>query len=129
VTHNAWAKGLALALAAVLWIALVGQQSSEIALTVPVEYQQISPTIELRGEIPREVIVRLRGSQLALEALRSRQVRARVSLAQVREGVNYFLLTKNQIDLPAGLEITEIRPALLLIEVQRKEGTSALSDQ
>lgn len=128
-THNAWAKGLSLALAAVLWVALVGQQSSEIALTVPVEYQQIAPTIELRGEIPREVIVRLRGSQLALEALRSRQVRARVSLAQVREGINYFLLTKNQIDLPAGLEITEIRPALLLIEVQRKEGASALSDQ
>jgi hypothetical protein len=39
----------------------------------------------------------------------------------VREGINYFLLTKNQIDLPAGIDITEIRPALLLIEVQKKE--------
>jgi uncharacterized protein (TIGR00159 family) len=121
LTYNPWAKGLAVGLAAVLWIALAGQQSSEIAVTIPVEYQQIAPTIELRGEVPREVIVRLRGSQLALEALRSRPVRARVSLAQVREGINYFLLTKNQIDLPAGIEITEIRPALLLIEVQKKE--------
>jgi diadenylate cyclase len=121
LTHNPWAKGLAVVLAAVLWIALAGQQGSEIAMTIPVEYQQIAPTTELRGEVPREVVVRLRGSQLALEALRSRQIRARVSLAQVREGINYFLLTKNHIDLPAGIEITEIRPALLLIEVQKKE--------
>ena len=37
-------------------------------------------------------------------------MRARVSLAQVRDGINYFLLTKNQIDLPAGLEI--LNPSL-----------------
>jgi uncharacterized protein (TIGR00159 family) len=129
LTHNLWAKGMAVALAGMLWVALAGQQSSEIALTIPVEYQQIAPNIELRGEVPREVIVRLRGSQLALEAMRSRPVRARVSLAQVRDGINYFLLSKNQIDLPAGVEITEIRPALLLIEVQKKENTSPQTEQ
>jgi hypothetical protein len=75
------------------------------------------------------VNIRLRGSQLALEALRSRQVRARVSLAQVREGINYFLLTRNQIDLPAGIDLTEIRPALLLIEVQKKEGQPPQAEQ
>jgi diadenylate cyclase len=129
LTNNLWAKGMAVALAAVLWIALAGQQSSEIAITVPIEYQQISPNIELRGEVPREISVRLRGSQLALEALRTRQVRARISLAQVHEGINYFLLSRNQIDLPAGVEITEIRPALLLLEVQKKEAPAPASEQ
>jgi len=52
-----------------------------------------------------------------------------VSLAQVRDGINYFLLSKNQIDLPAGVEITEIRPALLLIEVQKKENTNPQTEQ
>jgi hypothetical protein len=129
LTNNLWAKGMAVGLAGLLWVALAGQQGSEIAMTIPVEYQQIAPAIELRGEVPREVNVRLRGSQLALEAMRSRPVRARVSLAQVREGINYFLLTKNQIDLPAGVEITEIRPALLLIEVQKKETSIPPTEQ
>jgi hypothetical protein len=129
LTHNLWAKGMAVALAAILWVALAGQQGSEIAITVPVEYQQISAGIELRGEVPREISVRLRGSQLALEALRTRQVRARISLAQVREGINYFLLTRNQIDLPAGVDITEIRPALLLLEVHKKESPPPTSEQ
>lgn len=129
LTNNLWAKGMAVGLAGLLWVALAGQQGSEIAMTIPVEYQQIAPAIELRGEVPREVNVRLRGSQLALEAMRARPVRARVSLAQVREGINYFLLTKNQIDLPAGVEITEIRPALLLIEVQKKETSISPTEQ
>jgi diadenylate cyclase len=129
LTGNLWAKGMAVGLAGLLWVALAGQQSSEIAMTIPIEYQQIAPTIELRGEVPREVNVRLRGSQLALEAMRSRPVRARVSLAQVRDGINPFPVTKNQIDLPAGVEITEIRPAFLLIEVQKKEVPAPPSEQ
>jgi hypothetical protein len=52
-----------------------------------------------------------------------------VSLAQVREGINYFLLTRNQIDLPAGMDLTEIRPALLLIEVQKKESPPPQTEQ
>jgi uncharacterized protein (TIGR00159 family) len=129
LTHNAWAKGLAIGLGVLLWVALAGQQSSEIALTIPVEYQHIAPSIELRGEVSGAVNIRLRGSQLALEALRSRQIRARVSLAQVREGINYFQLTKSQIDLPPGIEITEIRPALLLVEARKKEPPAPQPEQ
>lgn len=90
-------------------------------MTIPVEYQQIAPNHELRVEVPRKANVRLRGSQLALVATRLRPVRIRVSLAQVRAGIHYFLLTQNQIELPPGVEITEIRPASLPIEVQEKE--------
>lgn len=113
--------GMAVGLAGLLWVALAGQQDSEIAMTIPVEYQQIAPNHELRGEVPRKANVRLRGSQLALAATRLWPVRARVSLAQAREGLNYYLLDKNHIALPPGVEITEIRPASLLIEVQEKE--------
>ncbi len=129
LTRNHWAKAFALGLAVVLWMAVAGQQSSEIALTIPVEYQHIAPTVELRGEIPREINIRLRGSQLALDGLWSRQVRARISLVQVQEGINYFPLTKSQIDLPPGVEITEIRPAFLLVEVRNKETSPTQSPQ
>jgi uncharacterized protein (TIGR00159 family) len=122
LTRRWWAKGLAVGLVSVFWVTVVGQQSSEIALTVPIEYHQIAPMIELRGDVPREVNIRLRGSQLALEALRSRPMRARISLAQVREGTNFLPLTEGQLDLPPGVEITEIRPALVVLELGKKEG-------
>ncbi|MGH8057865.1 MAG: diadenylate cyclase CdaA, partial [Candidatus Entotheonellia bacterium] len=36
LTHNPWAKSLAVGLGLLLWVSLAGQQSSEIALTIPV---------------------------------------------------------------------------------------------
>jgi len=49
LTHRLGAKILALGVAVGLWIAVAGQQSTEMALTVPIEYQRIAPTFELRG--------------------------------------------------------------------------------
>ena len=68
LTYRLGAKALALGVALGLWMAVAGQQSAEMALTVPIEYQRIAAGVELRGEIPAEVTIRLRGSQLALAA-------------------------------------------------------------
>ena len=102
LTHRLGAKALALGVAIGLWMAVAGQQSAEIALTVPIEYQRIAAGIELRGDIPAEVTIRLRGSQLALAALRASSIRLRVSLDHVRDGLNYMALTAHHLDLPPG---------------------------
>jgi uncharacterized protein (TIGR00159 family) len=128
LTHRLGAKALALGVAVGLWMAVAGQQSAEMALTVPIEYQNIAPTFELRGDIPAEVMVRLRGSQLALAALRASPVRLRVSLERVRNGLNYVALTAHNLDLPPGVELTDMRPAFLAIEVRRKDSVAAPSE-
>ena len=121
LTYRLSAKALSLGVAIGLWTAVAGQQSTEMALTVPIEYQRIASGVELRGEIPAEVGVRLRGSQLALAALRASSVRLHVSLDRVRDGLNYIALTAHHLDLPPGVELTDLRPAFLAIEVRRKE--------
>jgi hypothetical protein len=121
LTYRLGAKALALGVALGLWMAVAGQQSAEMALIVPIEYQRIAAGVELRGEIPAEVTIRLRGSQLALAALRASSVRLRVSLEHVRDGLNYVALTAHHLDLPPGVELTDMRPAFLAIEVRKKE--------
>lgn len=128
LTHRLGAKILALGVAVGLWMAVAGQQSTEMALTIPIEYQRIAPTLELRGDIPAEVMIRLRGSQLALTALRASSVRMRVSLEHVRNGLNYVALTAHQLDLPPGIELTDMRPAFLAIEVRKKDSGAAPSE-
>jgi len=128
LTHRLGAKILALVVALGLWTAVVGQQSAEMALTVPIEYQRIAPTTELRGDIPAEVVVRLRGSQLALAALRGSSLRMRVSLERVHNGLNYVALTAHHLDLPPGVELTDLRPSFLAIEVRRKDSTTPAMD-
>jgi diadenylate cyclase len=121
MTYRLGAKALAFGVALGLWMAVAGQQGAEMALIVPIEYQRIATGIELRGEIPAEVTIRLRGSQLALAALRASSVRLRVSLDNVRDGLNYIALTAHHLDLPPGVELTDIRPAFLAIEVRKKD--------
>ena len=121
LTYRLSAKALALTVAIGLWTAVAGQQSTEMALTVPIEYQRIASGVELRGEIPGEVGVRLRGSQLAIAALRASSVRLHVSLDRVRDGLNYIALTAHHLDLPPGVELTDLRPAFLAIEVRKKD--------
>ena len=128
VTHRLGAKLLALGCAVGLWMAVAGQQSTEVALTIPIEYQRIASTFELRGDIPAEVIIRLRGSQLALAALRASSVRMRVNLERVRNGLNYISLSAHQLDLPPGVELTDMRPAFLAIEVRKKESAATPSE-
>lgn len=125
LTRRLGAKALALGVALGLWMAVAGQQSTEIALTVPVEYQNVAPAIELRGDLPAEVLIRLRGSQLALAALRASAMRLRVSLDRVQNGLNYVALTARHLDLPPGIELTDIRPAFLTIEVRKKDSPAA----
>jgi diadenylate cyclase len=125
LTYRLGAKALALGVALALWMAVAGQQSAEMALTVPIEYQRIATGVELRGEIPAEVTIRLRGSQLALAALRASSLRLHVSLERVRDGLNYIALTAHHLDLPPGVELTDMRPAFLAIEVRKKEGVAA----
>jgi diadenylate cyclase len=128
VTHRLGAKILALGVAVGLWMAVAGQQSTEVALTIPIEYQRIASTFELRGDIPAEVMIRLRGSQLALTALRASPMRMRVNLERVRNGLNYISLSAHQLDLPPGVELTDMRPAFLAIEVRKKENVAAPSE-
>jgi hypothetical protein len=120
-TYRLGSKAVALGVALALWMAVAGQQSAEMTLTVPIEYQRIATGVELRGEIPAEVTIRLRGSQLALAALRASSLRLHVSLERVRDGLNYIALTAHHLDLPPGVELTDMRPAFLAIEVRKKE--------
>jgi hypothetical protein len=128
LTHRLGAKALALGVAVGLWMAVAGQQSTETALMVPIEYQNVATGIELRGDIPAEILVRLRGSRLALAALRASSLRLRVNLERVSNGLNYVALTAHQLDLPPGVDLADMRPAFLAIEVRRKESTATSSE-
>ena len=52
-------KLLAVALAALLWLIVAGDHLVERSLRVPLEYRNIPPQLELVGDPPTEVDVRL----------------------------------------------------------------------
>ena len=55
-------KALSIALAVVLWIVVAGEQTGERSLRVPLEFQNIPESLEMTGEPPSAVDVRVRGA-------------------------------------------------------------------
>ena len=65
VTHNWHLKLVSVGLAAMLWMFVATEASSEIAMEVALENRNIPPQLEITGDTTILVQVRLRGSSIA----------------------------------------------------------------
>ena len=62
-------KVVAIGLAVLLWLAVAGEETVERGLRVPLELQQLPAGVELSGEIPTAVDVRVRGASGTLSRI------------------------------------------------------------
>ncbi len=108
-------KLLALLAAALLWGFVVGGEQAEIVLTVPLEFVGIPPGLELTGETPDSVGVQLRGLRVQLLRLRGEALRVQVPLANARPGETTLRLLRDDVRVPAGVQVVRITPALLRV--------------
>lgn len=112
VLHNLGLKLISLALAVALWLAVSGQSPAEVAVDVPIEFQNIPANLEIGSEnIPRAQ-VRLRGPERAISGLRPSDVRAAIDLTGASPGQRTFNLTQN-VSYPHQLDVTQVTPSHL----------------
>src|SRR5436305_9388556 len=85
-------KVLSLGLAILLWMAVAGEETVERGLRVPLELQQVPAGLELTGEVPTAVDVRVRGASGTLSRVAAGDVVAVVDLRTARAGRRLFPL-------------------------------------
>ena len=73
-------KLMAVALATLLWLIVAGDHLVERSMRVPLEFRNIPPTLEIVGDPPTAVDVRLRGSSALLGRLEPRDIVAVLDL-------------------------------------------------
>ncbi len=111
-------KLLALFTSILLWLLIVGPQRSELGISIPLQYTNLPPDLEITGKWMDRIDVRLRGSEAGLANLNPGSVRAVVNLANVVTGVNYFRITGKNVQVPPGITISEIRPSDLHLNIE-----------
>jgi diadenylate cyclase len=111
-------KVLALLTSILLWFIVVGPQRSELGISVPLQYTNLPPDMEIAGKWMERIDVRLRGSESGLANLNPGSVRAVVNLSNVVTGLNYFRITAKSIQVPPGIAISEIRPSDLHLNIE-----------
>ena len=106
-------KALSVVLALFLWMIVSGEETVERGLRVPLELQQVPAGLELTGEVPATVDVRVRGASGTLSRVSTGDVVAVLDLRSARSGRRLFPLTPDQVRVPFGVEVVQVQPSAL----------------
>jgi YbbR domain-containing protein len=129
-------KIAAVVLALLIWLLVSDERTVERMLRVPLEFTSFPQALELVGEAPSLVDVRVRGSAGTISRIAEGDLAALLDLASARPGQRLFHITEADVRAPFGVEVIQITPASveLLFEAQtsrtvavaaRVEGTPA----
>ena len=103
-------KALFLSLVCILWIFIIGIRQGEVSLNIPIEYYSIPQNLAIVGEPPKEVNIRLKGSQRLLSSVKTDYVRVQVNLSNAHKGTNQISLSETDIATRPGITITHFYP-------------------
>ena len=106
-------KVLSLGLALLLWMVVSGEETVERGLRVPLELLQVPAGLELTGEVPATVDVRVRGASGTLSRVSTGDVVAVLDLRTARSGRRLFPLTPDQVRVPFGVEVVQVQPSAI----------------
>jgi len=119
VFGNFWLKLLSLSLALLLWMVVSGEETVERGLRVPLELTQVPAGLELLGDVPATVDVRVRGASGTLSRVGTGDVVAVLDLHTAQAGRRLFPLTPDQVRAPFGVEIVQLLPSAVTMAFER----------
>jgi YbbR domain-containing protein len=111
VLHNFGLKLISLALAVGLWLAVARDPVAEVAVTVPIEFQNTPENLEISTESIPQAQIRVRGPERVVRQLRPLDVHPEIDLSGAKPGERTFDLGAHQIRQPYDLEVVQIVPS------------------
>jgi hypothetical protein len=114
-------KLLSLGLAILLWMAVAGEQTVERGLRVPLELQRVPAGLELRGELPATIDVRVRGASGTLSRLSAGDVVVVLDLRDVEAGERFFELSPAQVRAPFAVDVVQVTPDSVVLTFVNRE--------
>jgi YbbR domain-containing protein len=111
VLHNFGLKLISLALAVGLWLLVARDPVAEVAVTVPIEFQNTPENLEISTENIPQAQIRVRGPERVVRQLRPLDVHPEIDLSGAKPGERTFDLGAHQIRQPYDLEVVQIVPS------------------
>jgi YbbR domain-containing protein len=112
-------KVMAIALASLLWLTVAGDHLVERSMRVPLEFRNIPTMLEIVGDPPTTVDVRLRGSSALLGRIEPREIVAVLDLGSARPGPRMFHLRNDEVRAPYGVDVAQVVPGTIALEMER----------
>jgi YbbR domain-containing protein len=112
-------KLISLALATALWAQVARTPTSEIGVSVSLEYQNFPQKTEVYGDTANRAEVRLRGPSSLLRSVAAEDVSLSVDLNGMAMGQEKIVpLTPDLVRAPFGVEIVRVNPARVRLTIE-----------
>jgi len=112
-------KILSLILAAMLWFAISYIGESKMSISVQVSTDNLNKNYIVKKMDTEDILVTINGPVLILKNLRARDIKVSVDLSNVNDGHHIFNLKRSDIRVPKGINVENIKPDYVAIEVER----------
>ncbi len=116
--RNLGLKLLSVCVASLLWLVVAGERVVERVLRVPVEFQNLPADLEIVGNPPDMVEVRVRGGSGTLNRLDSGDLSLVLDLMTARTGRRLYHLAPGQVKAPYAVEVIQVSPSSVTIEFE-----------
>ena len=117
--RNLALKVVSVVLAALLWLIVSGERTVERALRIPLEFANIPAQLELVGEPPTVVDVRVRGASGTLGRLSAGDMAAVLDVRTPRPGQRLYHLTGSEVRAPFGVDVVQVAPSTIALFFER----------
>lgn len=116
--RNPGLKIMAVLLATGLWFVVAGEQNVERTLRVPLEFRNKPVNLEVLGDPPTTVDIRVVGSSALLSRIDAGEVVAVLDLGTARPGSRLFHVRTDEIRVPYGVDVMQVTPSTIGLELE-----------
>src|ERR1700675_2306540 len=104
-------KLLALAISFLLWATYTSEPYAEVGFQVPLEFTSMPTHLEISGDLPTAVHVRVRGRSALLRRMVAADINLRVDLKDGKEGTSQMRITPEMVGAPFGATVVQVAPS------------------
>lgn len=120
-TENIIAKIFAVLIASLLWVALVDEPELIETVTVPVEYRNLSSSLDLSPDAPGQIQLQVRGSRSRLNDVSAERTNIVLDLAAMNQpSSRTFTIQESSINLPPTVTLIRAMPSQLRVKLERR---------
>jgi len=111
VFANAALKLLALGVSFLLWATYTSEPFAEVGFQVPIEFTNMPPQLEISGDVPTSVHVRVRGRSPLLRRMSAADLNLQLDFGDMKEGTILLRITPGMVGVPFGATVVQVSPS------------------
>jgi len=122
ILADAGLKLLALAISFLLWATYTAEPYAEVGFQVPLEFTTMPAQLEISGDVPNAVRVRLRGRSALLRRMVASDLNLRLNMKDRKEGTTSLPITPEMVGAPFGATVVQVEPSEIHVTLVPRHG-------